>query len=80
MIAVSHRFAPRRSAAQRNAPLGSLEPLGRLRDAEGYQRRIAAPRRYAAQRTAPPRIAVHCLASLRSAPLRITPQRHATLA
>lgn len=38
------RSAPLRIAPQRNAPLGSLEPLGRLRDAEGYQLRIAIPR------------------------------------
>ena len=41
-------------APQRNAPLGSLEPLMRLRDAEGYQHRALALRG-AAPRAAPQR-------------------------
>jgi len=46
--------------------LGSLEPLLRLWDAEGYQLRIAS--RPAARRVAPPRLAPPRLAPQRNAP------------
>jgi hypothetical protein len=60
--------APPRVASQLNAPLGSLEPLLRLRGAERHQ----------AHRGAPRRIAPHRNASLRSAPPRHATRRSAT--
>ena len=63
MIIASRRTAAPRSATQRsssqlNAPLGSLEPLLRLRGAEGHHFRASMPRN-AAQCGAPPRFAAH---------------------
>jgi hypothetical protein len=66
------RIAPQLNAPQRNAPLGSLEPLLRLRGAEGHHIRASMPRN-AAQCGAPHRFAIP-----RPAPRRVAPQRNAT--
>jgi hypothetical protein len=75
MIAAAPRPAPFRDAARRiapqlNAPLGSLEPLLRLWDAEGHQAQLAsqrsAPQLAAAQRHSP-----HRGATLRTATLTL---------
>jgi hypothetical protein len=49
------RDAARRIAPQLNAPLGSLEPLLRLWDAEGHQAHHSAPHRNSPQRHSPHR-------------------------
>jgi hypothetical protein len=52
MIAAVPRSASLRNATQLNAPLGSLEPLLRLWDAEGYQAQLAAAQRHSPHRGA----------------------------
>jgi hypothetical protein len=62
----SPRFASRHFATQFNAPLGSLEPLLRLRGAEGHQAQRALSLRIATLRSSAHRFALRGFSAQRN--------------